>query len=129
MHRRLTAMALIFSYGTLQRPEVQLATFGRRLEGGPDEIVGFESSLAEIEHEAPAGTGKRHHANLTWNGRPESRVSGTVFEVVDAELAAADEYERRASYTRVSRVLASGRKAWVYLHIRSAGAIRESDAP
>ena len=34
----------------------------------------------------------------------------------DAELAAADEYERPALYRRVEVTLASGRQAWVYVH-------------
>jgi len=53
---------------------------------------------------------------VVFNGRTESRVPGTVFEVTDAELAAADEYERPASYSRVSVMLASGKEAWVYVH-------------
>jgi hypothetical protein len=34
-------MALLFSYGTLQQPDVQRATFGRLLRGEPDALVGF----------------------------------------------------------------------------------------
>jgi hypothetical protein len=30
----------LFSYGTLRQEEVQLATFGRRLAGRPDALVG-----------------------------------------------------------------------------------------
>jgi hypothetical protein len=36
-----------------------------------------------------------------------------VFEVSDHELVSADEYEP-AGYQRVSTVLASGKRAWVY---------------
>jgi hypothetical protein len=43
-----------------------------------------------------------------------------VFEVTVAELAAADEYERPASYQRVTVLLASGQKAWVYVHAPSS---------
>jgi orotate phosphoribosyltransferase len=43
-----------------------------------------------------------------------------VFEVTDAELAAADTYERRVAYTRIHVTLASGRPAWVYVDARSA---------
>ena len=67
-----------------------------------------------------AASGNTHHANVTFNGRHDSRVSGTVFEVTEAELAAADEYEQRASYTRVPAMLASGKEAWVYVEARSA---------
>jgi gamma-glutamylcyclotransferase (GGCT)/AIG2-like uncharacterized protein YtfP len=61
-------------------------------------------------------TGRTHHANVVPNGRSGSRVSGTVFEVTDAELTAADEYERPASYGRLAVTLASGKTAWVYVH-------------
>ena len=49
-------------------------------------------------------------------GRETSRVGGTVFEVTDAELAAADAYEQPAAYHRVLATLSSGRVAWVYIH-------------
>jgi gamma-glutamylcyclotransferase (GGCT)/AIG2-like uncharacterized protein YtfP len=39
-----------------------------------------------------------------------------VFEVTDAELAAADEFERPAAYRRVAVRLASGADAWGYVH-------------
>jgi len=62
-----------------------------------------------------ATAGQTHHANVTFNGKVDSQVRGTVFEITDAELAAADEYERRDSYRRVSVTLASGKRAWVYV--------------
>jgi gamma-glutamyl AIG2-like cyclotransferase len=107
-------MALLFSYGTLQQPAVQLATFGRLLDGHPDELVGFEQSLFEItDPEFVATSGKAHHAIVTFNGRSDSRVPGMAFELTDAELASADAYEP-AGYVRVATVLASGNEAWVY---------------
>ena len=112
-------MPLLFSYGTLQQAAVQMATFGRLLEGQPDELIGFEQSLLKIEDpEFVATSGQTHHAIVKFNGRTDSRVSGTVFEVSDSELASADKYEP-AGYTRVSATLASGRQAWVYADARS----------
>ena len=109
-------MPLIFSYGTLQQEAVQLATFGRLLAGQPDELPGFEPSLVPIEDpEVAARSGKTHHANAAFNGRSDSRVRGTVFEVTDAELADADRYERTAAYERIAVTLASGKRAWVYV--------------
>jgi gamma-glutamylcyclotransferase (GGCT)/AIG2-like uncharacterized protein YtfP len=114
-------MPLLFSYGTLQEDEVQLSTFGRLLQGQKDELPGFEPSLVKIEDpQVVATTGKTHHANATFNGRQDSRVSGTVFEITDAELAAADEYERLAEYKRIPVTLGSGKQAWVYVDARSA---------
>ena len=114
-------MPLLFSYGSLQREHVQLSTFGRLLQGQRDELPGFEPSLVSIEDPLVVATsGKTHHANVTVNDRHDSRVNGTVFEITDAELAAADQYERLAAYTRVAAILASGKQAWVYVDARSA---------
>ena len=114
-------MPLLFSYGTLQQESVQLSTFGRLLQGQSDELPGFERSLVRIEDaQVVATSGKTHHANVTFNGRSDSRVSGTVFEITDDELAAADQYEQLAAYKRVAVTLVSGKQVWVYLHTRSA---------
>ena len=114
-------MPLLFSYGTLQQDDVQRATFGRPLHGQCDELPGYEPSLVEIgDPRQAAAVGRTHHANVIFNGCAGSRVPGTVFEVTDAELAAADEYERPASYERVAVTLASGREAWFYVHARSS---------
>jgi gamma-glutamylcyclotransferase (GGCT)/AIG2-like uncharacterized protein YtfP len=67
-----------------------------------------------------AASGRTHNSNATFTGRDDSRVSGTVFEISDAELAAADEYERLAAYTRIAAMLASGKQTWVYVDGRSA---------
>ena len=115
------AMPLLFSYGTLQHENVQLSTFGRLLQGERDELLGFEQSFVRIEDpQVVATSGKTHHANVTFNGRNDSRVSGTVFEITDAELAAADQYEQLAAYKRVAAMLASGKQAWVYVGAGSA---------
>ena len=114
-------MPLLFSYGTLQDDHVQLSTFGRLLHGERDELPGFEPSLVRIEDSQVAALrSNTHHANVTFNGRHDSRVSGTVFEVSEAELAAADQYEQQAAYKRVSATLASGKAAWVYIDAGSA---------
>ena len=68
---------------------MQWSTFGRLLEGQPDELPSFEPSVSVT----------RQHANVMFNGWADSRVAGTVFEVTDAELAAADEYQQRAQPT------------------------------
>jgi gamma-glutamylcyclotransferase (GGCT)/AIG2-like uncharacterized protein YtfP len=97
---------LLFSYGSLRRGDVQIATFGRLLEGRPDELLGFELVPADR-----SGTG---HANVV-RAAAERRVAGIVFQVRDAELAAVDEYERRDGYTRVTGTLSSGQTSWVYV--------------
>lgn len=114
-------MPLLFSYGTLQQEAVQVGTFGRLLEGEKDALAGYEPSLVPIDDpDVVAATGRTHHANASFTGRDESRVNGTVFEITQGELEAADEYERRAAYSRVAVTLASGKRAWVYVAADSA---------
>ena len=109
-------MPLLFSYGTLQDPEVQRATFGRTLRGEPDALPGFEASLVKIEGTVMATVpGRTHHANVIRSHRNDSRVEGTVLEVSDGELMAADAFEAPARYGRIEVPLASGKRAWVYV--------------
>lgn len=115
-------MPLLFSYGTLQQRDVQLATFGRRLTGEPDALVAFEPALVEIEDAQLAADLRRtHHANARFTGNGASRVPGTVFEISAAELDSADRFEAPFQYRRVLATLASGRDAWVYVHTDGAG--------
>jgi gamma-glutamylcyclotransferase (GGCT)/AIG2-like uncharacterized protein YtfP len=116
--RRALPMPLLFSYGTLQQENVQLATFGRLLRGSTDELRRYAPALVKIDDAGVVATsGRTHHANAAFTGDDQSRVSGTVFEITETELASADEYERQASYARVWVTLASGRQAWVYVHV------------
>lgn len=112
-------MPLLFSYGTLQQDDVQVATFGRRLVGHRDELLGFEQSMVQIEDpQVVATSGKTQHPIVRFVGDPGARVAGTVFEVTETELASADRYEVGA-YRRVAAELASGRTAWVYVDARA----------
>ncbi|MBS0580353.1 MAG: gamma-glutamylcyclotransferase [Proteobacteria bacterium] len=114
-------MALLFSYGTLQQEAVQLATFGRRLSGAADALVGFEQALVLIEDaDVVATSGKTHHPIVRPCADPSRRIDGTVFELTEAELACADRYEV-AAYRRIAAGLASGARAWVYVDARFAG--------
>jgi gamma-glutamylcyclotransferase (GGCT)/AIG2-like uncharacterized protein YtfP len=113
-------MPKLFSYGTLQQEGVQLATFGRCLAGAPDALVGYRQSMVEIDDpEVVRTSGKSHHPIVAFTGMSEDRVPGAVFEISDAELAHADEYEV-AAYERVKVPLASGLEAWVYVDARQA---------
>ncbi len=110
---------LLFSYGTLQQREVQLATFGRELHGTADQLVGFHQSMVKIDDPDVIKTsGKSHHPIVKQTDLLENRVAGTVFEVTEEELAHADEYEV-SDYKRISAPLSSGRTAWVYVDARA----------
>ena len=114
-------MPLLFSYGTLQREDVQVSTFGRTLVGSKDELLGFQRSLARIQDpEFVRASGKADHAVARPTGNPGDRIVGMVFELTDLELASADKYEPVGS-KRVYAGLASGRRAWVYIDAKFAG--------
>ena len=113
-------MPLLFSYGTLQQPDVQRATFGRELRGAADALAGFERARVKIEGAVqPTIVGGTHHANVVRSNALGSQVDGTVFEVTDAELAAADAFEAPARYERIDVTLASGKRAWVYVFVET----------
>lgn len=110
---------LLFSYGTLQQRDVQLATFGRELQGTADQLLGFHRSMVKIEDpEVVRTSGKSHHPIVKQTGVAEDRVAGSVYEVTDEELAHADKYEV-SDYQRVAAQLSSGRTAWVYVDARA----------
>jgi Gamma-glutamyl cyclotransferase, AIG2-like len=110
-------MPLLFSYGSLQQEEAQISTFGRKLDGEKDLLVGYEPSLVKIADPAVAERLKRtHHDNVKKTDDDWSNVQGTVFEITDAELSLADTFEAQYLYKRVALPLASGKDAWVYVH-------------
>jgi gamma-glutamylcyclotransferase (GGCT)/AIG2-like uncharacterized protein YtfP len=113
-------MPYLFSYGTLQQENVQIATFRRRLAGHADELPGFEQLLVKIDDlEVIATSGKTHHPIVKFPGNQGDRVPGTVFELAEAEIANADSYEV-AAYKRVDASLASDLRAWVYVDAHHA---------
>jgi len=108
-------MIALFSYGTLQQRGVQIATYGRELEGAPDALLGY--ALAPLVIDDPHVvdvSGKAVHTIARKSGDPEDRISGLVFQLTDDELRATDSYETDA-YTRTEVILESGRTAFVYV--------------
>jgi hypothetical protein len=111
----VAADQLLFSYGTLQIPEVQLDTFGRLVESEDDVLPGYTVDYAEIEDARVADlSGHSVHPIVRPTGNPLDKVVGKVLWVTEDELDASDEYEV-ALYRRVSVTLASKRAAWVYV--------------
>jgi Gamma-glutamyl cyclotransferase, AIG2-like len=105
----------LFSYGTLQQREVQLATYGRLLQGTPDVLTGYRlAPLAISDPRVVAVSGKAVHTIARPTGDPADRISGTLFELTEAELGASDGYEVDA-YSRVEVMLETGRMAFVYV--------------
>ena len=104
----------LFSYGTLQTESVQLSTFGRKLDGSPDALVGYRLRMIMIaDQDFVATSGAEYHRNLEFTGSASDLVEGTVFSVTQQELEQADAYEPDG-YKRVQVKLQSGTEAWVY---------------
>lgn len=107
-------MAHLFSYGTLQQPGVQMASFGRLLKGTPDALPGWKREMVEItDAEVFCKSGERFHP-IVVPGEAADEVPGMLFDVTEQDLAATDRYEVD-DYKRVAARLKSGIEAWVYV--------------
>lgn len=108
----------LFSYGTLQYEAVQISTFGRKLNGSRDILIGYRLSHIQIhDTNVVATSGESVHPILINTGNKEDKVSGIVFDISIEELQLADKYEV-ADYKRVCVQLHSGASAWVYVSKR-----------
>lgn len=114
--RQSSAMPLLFAYGTLLDPRVQRRVFGRQLDGRADTLAGFVRSTLD-----PVGSadGDAPWPDIAPSGDASDVVTGEVFAIGDADLAAADAYETDA-YVRHRVTLGSGADAWVYVGSTSA---------
>ena len=107
---------LLFSYGTLQDKRVQIATFGRELTGREDSLPGYAMQRIRItDPQVVVEIGQSHYANAQPSPDKEHAVNGTVFEVTEQDLDAADKYEEDAEYRRILVTLRSGVQAWMYV--------------
>jgi len=105
----------LFSYGTLQQPEVQLANYGRRLSGAPDRLPGYVLTTIEIsDANVVRLSGKSVHSIARSTGVPTDLIDGIVLLLTPSELAATDAYETD-DYRRVELKLESGQIAFVYV--------------
>ncbi len=105
----------LFSYGTLQLQSVQLSTFGRRLEGRRDVLVGYRLVMVRItDRDFVAQSGSAEHRSVQFTANDSDSVAGMMFDVTRDELKLADAYEPEG-YERVLVQLKSGTSAWVYL--------------
>jgi len=86
----------LFSYGTLQLEKVQLETYGRKLKGKPDKLIGYKLTSLVITFD------KRDF------------IEGVIFEITEYELNETDKYEV-SDYKRVSEIFESGKEAWIYV--------------
>jgi len=105
----------LFSYGTLQQRDVQLANYGRELVGEADSLSGYRiENLVIANADVVSISGKAVHPLARHTGDLADRIEGTRFELTDEELAATDDYEVEP-YRRIEVTLESGRTAWAYV--------------
>ena len=107
-------MEKLFSYGTLQLPKIQESLFGRLLVGTKEELPGYKVEKLKIRDQAVIEkSGTDMHPILVHTGKSADVVSGMVFEITQAELEKADEYEVE-DYRRTLATMHSGGHAWIY---------------
>lgn len=105
----------LFSYGTLQYPDVQREQFGRLLDGSTDALAGYRlGRIAITDPEVVRKSGETHHPVLTPDPDGSHRIDGTLYWITEKELEAADVYEA-GEYERQRVALESGKTAWVYV--------------
>jgi gamma-glutamylcyclotransferase (GGCT)/AIG2-like uncharacterized protein YtfP len=108
-------MELLFSYGTLQKENVQRQLFGRSLKGSGDILQGYQRSTIAITDENFLLKGEdSKQQTLVRTDNSNDSIEGTVFEITGEELLLADQYEP-VNYKRTKVKLHSGKEAWVYL--------------
>lgn len=105
----------LFSYGTLQKNNVQLELFGRLLTGTKDSLQGYKLASIEIKDESFLAKGEDKFQRTLIPSKDDSDIiEGTVLEISEAELLLADKYEPD-NYKRIEIELQSGTKAWIYI--------------
>jgi hypothetical protein len=110
---------LLFSYGTLQKEKVQLELFRRTLKGATDVLRGYKAVEIEIKDEdVLAKSAQKYHLIAIPSKDKNDFINGVVFELTEEELLIADEYETE-DYKRISSVLESGKRSWVYVAVEN----------
>ncbi|ROI00129.1 gamma-glutamylcyclotransferase family protein [Chryseobacterium daecheongense] len=108
-------MPYLFSYGTLQKEQVQMETFGRLLNGQRDILTGYRLKMLEVtDPEVLRKSNQKYHPILEFSGNTEDEIEGILFEVTDEEILQADEYEVD-DYKRIETVFKSGKKGFIYV--------------
>ena len=109
------ADVLLFVYGTLRLPQVQLAMFGRVIDGHDDVLLGYTIDYLEVtEPHVVELIGRSTQPVLSATGNRVDKAFGRVLTVTIDEVEGADEHAA-ISHRRVAVELASGREAWVYI--------------
>ena len=108
-------MELLFSYGTLQYPKVQMSSFGRLLAGKKVKLLGYKLESVEIKDPKVLElSNEKFHPMAIHTGNPDDFIEGMIFEITKEELAQSDKYEVE-DYKRVLEKFSNSCNAWVYV--------------
>ncbi len=108
---------ILFSYGTLQKPELQMELFGRIINGSPDILCKYKIGKIEIKDpEFVLKSGQQFHLVALPSASDADTISGIALEISAGELLMADTYEPE-EYKRINVMLDSGREAWLYTSV------------
>ena len=97
-------MHSLFTYGTLQHPDIQEKVFNRILVGTPDVLIGYEKGTVEIDGQIFGIA----------DPKQDGKIEGVVYTLSQEELEKADIYEGK-EYRRVTHTLESGMESLVYV--------------
>jgi hypothetical protein len=107
-------MPYLFSYGTLQKEQVQLETFGKKLIGEKETLLGYDLKMVEIiDPEVLRKSGEKYHPIIEYTGNAENKVEGVLFTVTEEEILQADKYEVD-DYKRIEVEFQSGKNGFIY---------------
>lgn len=103
----------LFSYGTLQKEEVQQRLFGRKLKAIAATLTGYRAVKIRLSAgQVLADAGQEYHL-IALPGMAGDRIDGLVLELTEDELLLCDKYEPE-EYTRMTVQLESGQQCWIY---------------
>lgn len=105
----------LFSYGTLQLEQVQIKTYGRKLNGFKDVLEHYKIEQLEItDKDVLSKSEQQFHPIAVKTRNKFDYIEGLIFEISESELLETDKYEV-SDYKRVLETFKSGKQAWVYV--------------
>ena len=112
-------MPKLFSYGTLQQEDVQLATLGRRLSGVADALVGYRQAMTAIQDpEVVRTSGKTHHPIVAFTGTAKIACRARCSRSPTPSLPMPTHTRWQLMCASRRRSPRAGVEAWVYVDAR-----------
>ena len=100
---------MVFVYGTLMDEKIRYEVLGRKINGIPTILDGYDGSQTITIEDEPY---------LAAEKNIECSIKGQTIELTSNEISKLDDYETGA-YKREEEELPDGIKAWIYLNKNS----------